>query len=191
MFSTCESQIGVCCDVTETAFWSTKVAAEMYGKSERTIRRLAKDGVLEAYKVEGAFGPEWRIKPHSRIVQSQEKLTEDSVNTVEKDRHTRSFQINKDFDETASFDDKEIIAQLQLRIAEMEQTLQAQKQLEEQRSSLEHRYAIAAAANVQSEDGNEVSSNSNTVLLFWQSVRGILGRYCSYLLPRSDRNEVA
>ena len=190
MFSTCESQIGVCCDVTETALWSTKVAAEMYGKSERTIRRLAKDGVLEAFKIEGIFGPEWRIKPDSRMLQKHETLTDDRLNTVEQDRQTRSFKLARNFEDAESFDDKEIIARLQLRIAEMEQTLQSQKQLEEQRSSLEHRYAIDEVPKV-SGDGTEISANSNTVLLFWQSVRGILGRYCSYLLPRSERNEVA
>jgi excisionase family DNA binding protein len=43
--------------------WSLKTAAEKLGVSANTIRKRIKDGELQACKVEGANGPEWRISP--------------------------------------------------------------------------------------------------------------------------------
>ena len=72
---------------------------------------------------------------------------------------------------------KEIIAQLQLRIAEMEKSLQEQEELK------------ANMPEIQSVCQDE-RPRANPVVLIWQSVRSMLGRYCSFLMPQ-EQNEVA
>jgi len=42
--------------------WSLSKAAETYGVTDRTIRRWIKQRVINAWKVNGPRGPEWRIQ---------------------------------------------------------------------------------------------------------------------------------
>jgi hypothetical protein len=44
---------------------SLEAAIVAYGKSERTLRRLLTAGELEAVKVQGPYGLQWRIAPPS------------------------------------------------------------------------------------------------------------------------------
>ena len=46
-----------------TTDWTLEQAARVLGKSDRTIRRLIQDGILNGYKVPGQKHDEWRIKP--------------------------------------------------------------------------------------------------------------------------------
>lgn len=50
-------------NVTEAEGWTLAEAAEEYNVTERTIRRWIKDGRLQAWKVDGHRGQEWRVHP--------------------------------------------------------------------------------------------------------------------------------
>lgn len=181
MLSTCEIQSGASCGFNDKV-WTTKIAAQIYGKSERTIRRLAKDGVIEGYKIEGAFGPEWRIKPDPsalRKFESQEQmLTPIGLS------HQQEF-----------YTDKQLIAQLQSRIAEMEGRMRLQALPEESNSNYDFGddkiYAIAELGEDDALVVPDSKRKENKVLHLWRSVRVILSRCCATLIPRVNSDEVA
>lgn len=43
--------------------WTTTQAAQYIGRSERTVRRLLQQRVLNGFKVPGRCGEEWRVEP--------------------------------------------------------------------------------------------------------------------------------
>ncbi len=54
-------------DLEMQEYWTTAQAANILGKSERTIRRLLQTGVLEGRKYAGPNGMIWRVKPSQNI----------------------------------------------------------------------------------------------------------------------------
>ncbi|CAN5533179.1 hypothetical protein BH10CYA1_BH10CYA1_17680 [soil metagenome] len=148
MVSSFDSRINVSQERQDPGVWNTKIAAEMYGKSERTIRRLLKDGVIEGYKIEGPCGPEWRIKPDASVIGAI--------------KHESAVGMFAKID-----NDKEIIAQLEIRIAELERSLQLQGQhFRVQRLHLVANQPAPIVAR---------SPIASTVSQFWQSMRSTVG----------------
>jgi excisionase family DNA binding protein len=64
--------------------WTPEQAAEVLGKSVRTIRRMLQDGTLDGYKVPGPKRLEWRVKPLTPIVvsQSDDRTKRDNSDTA-------------------------------------------------------------------------------------------------------------
>ena len=151
MVSSCDSRFTDSQEKEESGVWNTKIAAEMYGKSERTIRRLLKNGVIEGYKIEGPCGPEWRIKPHARATGGV--------------AHEPTVELFGKVD-----NDKELFAQLESRIAEIEERMQIQKQhLSSQRLHLVANHSVPMSAR---------SRIATGVSQFWKSLCSVIGAAC-------------
>jgi len=54
---------GLCPDLPPAQWWTLSEASSHLNVNERTLRRWIKQGKIEAAKVKGAFGDEWRIMP--------------------------------------------------------------------------------------------------------------------------------
>lgn len=63
--------------------WSLKEAADNLGISINTVRKRLQQGLLDGFKVDGAYGPEWRIAPPKEWNQASEKVEERATENFE------------------------------------------------------------------------------------------------------------
>jgi hypothetical protein len=56
--------------------WSLKEAADNLGISINTVRKRLQQGTLEGFKVDGPYGPEWRISPPGEKSETQQAPVE-------------------------------------------------------------------------------------------------------------------
>lgn len=73
----------------EQEYWTTGQAANILGKSERTIRRLLQTGALDGYKYAGPNGMVWRVKP----VENTLSVSQDVVNDLISEYQAKEEQI--------------------------------------------------------------------------------------------------
>jgi len=63
--------------------WSLKEAADNLGISINTVRKRLQQGLLDGFKEEGPYGPEWRIAPPKDWNEPPTQLEEGATATVE------------------------------------------------------------------------------------------------------------
>jgi len=79
----------------EQKYWTTAEAANILGKSERTIRRLLQTGALNGYKEQSANGMVWRVEPvESETCNVSQHVVNDLINEYQR-REEQIESLNK------------------------------------------------------------------------------------------------